>query len=341
MLLLKEKRRKVSHSRAATFNGKSGDPQVTAVRSDNGGRVINWAGTVNIAEDTTQPNYTSIYSQNISYGAKLPPSVVIESGSNGLGTFTAQSLAQPAGLGARGAPPESALIRSTNYPIYGSSFPIAQWVVSGYPINPIDPRATTLCGSLPVTTGSNSLCLPAYDWVQTKALDLFLAASKGSDLDTVLSSAESYSIAVLSDGGGGFTTFVHGARAATITISPFFNEARTDSPTYSVCGNSRSKYFTNTLYHESRHAYQGLHASSNNDADQDFLIKPGTDGVAPTDTLVDSTAPRAGCNVDANPPLPATLTFMGDQSFDSYKGNVRYAIEQDAYLFAAIWTPLN
>jgi hypothetical protein len=26
MLLLKEKRRKVSHSRAATFNGKSGDP---------------------------------------------------------------------------------------------------------------------------------------------------------------------------------------------------------------------------------------------------------------------------------------------------------------------------
>jgi hypothetical protein len=31
MLLLKEKRRKVSHSRAATFNGKSGDPRTSRI----------------------------------------------------------------------------------------------------------------------------------------------------------------------------------------------------------------------------------------------------------------------------------------------------------------------
>ena len=80
-----------------------------------------------------------------------------------------------------------------------------------------------------------------------------------------------------------------------VTINPYYQQMRIDSDGLSECGHPRTKFFTNSLYHESRHAYGYTVASlPGNDADQDFL--PTNDiPVAPTLTLKDTGVVRNTC----------------------------------------------
>jgi hypothetical protein len=93
--------------------------QVTAVRADTGNSMPSFVGTVNIAEDGTQ-----IYTMN---GGVLPASVDLPAG--GTATFVAKSLAGPQDSS---TPPDSAYLKTTNYPVHGgTSLEIPQWIISG------------------------------------------------------------------------------------------------------------------------------------------------------------------------------------------------------------------
>jgi hypothetical protein len=62
-------------------------------------------------------------------------------------------------------------------------------------------------------------------------------------------------------------------RRGVATINPYFHRMRVNSDGAAVCGNQRAHYFSSTLLHEARHAYQGFMSEfQGNDREQDFLV---------------------------------------------------------------------
>ncbi len=278
--------------------------QVTAVRPDTGAVISDFVGTVNIAEDGTL-----IYSQN---GGTLPSSVSIASG--GTATFVAKSLAGPKVEGAAGARPTDAQIKTTNYPVYGGNdLAIPQWIISG---TQIDPHASG----------------QVYDWFQARAKDIFSSAT--GDVATVLAAVSTYTVAALPTGG---VTNWQRAAQSPIVLNPYFSVSRTDTtfPDTIFCGNTYTKWFTQTLLHEARHAYQASQAAiPGNDKDGDFLVV--SIAIAPTTIFLDTTTPRAVCNVTSGGPgTTLSLAYHGDNVFDqpNQPDYASYAWEMDAYVF--------
>jgi hypothetical protein len=263
--------------------------QVAAVRAQDGNVVTNFGGTVGIAEDTSNPTYIQIYTQNVPSGAMLPSVATISSG--GTTTIVAKSLAGPYA----GAAPSDAVLTSTNYPVYqGAELSIAQWVIStGTPIGPI------------AATGGNEV----FDWLQHRILDI--RTNSSGYLSTVLGSITSYSVSSTLSGAA-LTT-------GTVTeINPFYTVAtRLDSASgTNLCGVSQGKDLADTVIHESRHAYQYLQATTipGNDQDQDLLVNAIM--IAPTDIFIDSTASRTVCETTNYTTL--AWTYHGDSVKDSF-----------------------
>jgi hypothetical protein len=98
-----------------------------------------------------------------------------------------------------------------------------------------------------------------------------------------------------------------------------------------------TRFLSQTLYHEARHAYQAsLAAIPGNDADGDFLVK-NAPPIAPTTAIVDSTNPRLVCNeFDGPNGTTLILAYQGDSIFDTWMGPnwAWYAAEMDAWIFA-------
>jgi hypothetical protein len=71
---------------------------------------------------------------------------------------------------------------------------------------------------------------------------------------TVLAAVSSYTIAALV--GGGQTNPLRAAQLPVV-INPYFSLSRTDTAysNTSFCGNTFTKWFTQALLHEARHAY--------------------------------------------------------------------------------------
>ena len=138
-----------------------------------------------------------------------------------------------------------------------------------------------------------------YDWAVARTLDLLNSAT--GDLATVLYAA--YPIKILYVAGqGGETPLLHSTRMPA-TINPYDPSMRTSRDGGAYCGNSRVNFFTNTVYHEARHAYMASVANlPGNDADGDFL-PTGTMPIAPVGIVVDSVVGRTVCDVAANSPV--------------------------------------
>ena len=283
--------------------------RVTAVRQDTGATVTTFVGTVNIAEDNT-----AIYTQN---GGSLPASVTITSG--GAVTFVAKSLAGPKGFGASGSKPDPALIKTTNYPMYsGTDLSAQQWIISG---QQIDPHASG----------------QVYDWFQARARDIFSSAT--GDVRTILSAVSSYTIAALN--AQGQTNWTNPPTAqSSIVLNPYYSMKRTDTVAPNatqLCGQTITKSFTDTLFHEARHAYQASQAAiANNDQDGDFLVR--SMAVAPTTVVLDTTNPRTVCNdTSGYPGTTLSVAYHGDGTADSYGApdNAGYAFEMDSQMFSS------
>jgi hypothetical protein len=285
--------------------------RVTAVNATTGTVLTNFTGTVEIQEDSAVP----IYTQNADYGADLPASVTISSG--GTTTFVAKSLANPKTRGLNGTPPDPAMIK-TNYRTWGGqSLEVRQWIISG---NKIDPIATG----------------PVFDWFQYRVKDIFDRASP--DLRTVLAKIRTYSL-TNAFGNLAQTPGTWGNADSPVQFNPYFRETRIDSVQTGLCGlPDTPRGFTNTVYHEARHAYQfALTAVTNNDEDNDYLVNNVS--ISPTDLIVDSTASRAVCNPYTGSVLQ--FVFKGRGNFDDYgdllnnRPGVSYANEMDAAKFAS------
>ena len=309
--------------------------RITAVRSDNGATVPNWAGTVGIVEDTSIPGYVTIYTQHADLGANLPPSVTIAGGSGGSFTFTAQSLADPTIII---APPSAtrplpALIKPVGYSIFGglANIQVPQWITSG---QIIDPHAM-----LDPTTGIPTV----YDWVQARTADIFNNVVPDSDLQTVLDEVSGYNIEYISDAYG--ETMQHHGGPGDVTINPYDIDMRLDraiAPT--DCAFTASKLFTETLIHEARHAYQGFVAISAYDQDMDYLLNTPLvveSSLSPTssgsmiDVLIDSTETRTVCiyTGGGSPTGLQGRAYLGDVTADD-PDRVYWAQEYDAETFA-------
>jgi hypothetical protein len=193
---------------------------------------------------------------------------------------------------------------------------------------------------------------PLYDWLQSRARDIFNANPSGSgDVATVLASVSKYTTdSTLVSGRGGQAAAIYAAQTQ-IQINPYYTSLRVNSsdPAVLTCGNSQADQFNVVLLHEARHAYQNTIVflpfdGTSNDLDQDRLpLNPAK--VAPTEIIQDTTAARPVCNVGTSPFSVQSRSYQGDGSFDYFDapvlpftypslGFVRYAIEMDAYTFA-------
>jgi hypothetical protein len=276
--------------------------RVTAVDAHTGNILDRFTGSVSIAEDGTH-----IYSQN---GGTLPEEVSITA--EGTATFVVQSLAGPKVEGPNGSAPDPAEITAPDYPLWGGDLDIPQWIVSG---KQIDPHASG----------------QVYDWFQTRARDLFAAAT--GDLKTVLNAVSSYSVSGAQTDGMCVTNWVRGPQSPFV-CNPYYLYLRLDSASGSVCGNASQNSFANSIYHEARHAYQAsLAALPGNDVDGDFLVN--NIPVAPTTIFLDTPTLRSVCNESDD--IILVLGYWGDNRFD-YPGSpdfASYAWEMDAWTFAA------
>jgi len=283
-----------------------------------------WTGTVNLGEQGT-----AIYTQNWGVGVSgLPSSITITS--DGYTTFVAKSRAGPRVVGPGGAKPDDAKVVTTNYPVCGGApLAVPQWIISqnapGDPGN-IDPLAVE----------------PVYDWFQSMTADLFNAA--GGDLRTVLRSIASYGLDPTLPSAG--TTYkAWGQSQSPVSFNAFFNQMWANIDGDAICGQARVNFLTNTFYHEGRHAYQAAITNSpaGNDEDRDWLLN--NIPIAPNSIFVDSVNPRTVCDASASPgTLWPGWIFNGPGSFDPFDaptpgqhgpGHVSWAVEMDAYTFAA------
>ena len=308
--------------------------RVTAVDAVTGANIPDFVGTVNIAEIPT-PDGITLYSQN---GGTLTPnntgSVNITTG--GSVTFVARSLAGPLIEGNVQAPPygvrpNNATIQTINYPVRGPNLTIPQWITTG-PAR-IDPLAS---GSV-------------FDWFQTRARDVVAQANSvvpplRNDLALVFATVNSYLVGPISSAG--YTPTSHNA-TSQVTINPYYTVHRINGGYLAPCGFANLKGFQGTLFHEARHAYQFAQSSIGNDPDQDYLVNviavPADDTIPPGDYFKDSQNPRLVCNPDAIV-IPfgkigqiQQAVFSGSLVFDAFEPLVRYALEMDAYTFAANW----
>jgi hypothetical protein len=119
------------------------------------------------------------------------------------------------------------------------------------------------------------------------------------------------------------------------------------------CGFVALKGFEGVLFHEARHAYQFTQSSLvdaqgqfYNDQDQDYLVNtisvPADDSVPPGDYFLDTTTPRLVCNTDLDSIGLGNLgqiqaSFLGPLIKDVFEPLVGYALDMDAYTFAAYW----
>ena len=276
---------------------------VTAVRSDTGAPLLDFAGDISLVEIGDPP----VYSQN---GGFLPSSVAISF--SGKGTFVAKSLAGP--VHDDGPPPPSAFITTENYALgNGDFFEIEQWV---------DEQQLDFLSEGPV-----------YDWVEARALSVFSDAS--STVLNMLARIENYRMGSPGDDPGN-TERVHSPNSR-IRINPHYLGMRLDTPTGNVCGQAKSRFFTNVLVHEGRHAYQNflttvdlsspdqIDGMPNNDDDQDFLVESVP--VPPSNIILDTLAFRDVC---AGNGAIVPARFKGDGVPDT--GEV-LALEMDAHVF--------
>ena len=286
--------------------------RVTAMDQNNQ-PLTSFTGTVNIAEDGT-----SIYSGN----SGLPPSVSITSG--GTATFVAKSLAGPKTEGQNGAPPDSAKIKATNYPVYqGASLSVPQWITSGAHTDPLatNPTAT-------------------YDWFQYRMRDIYNnAIAAGGGLTTVMKTVSGYTLngAIF---GGAEADGLPGQMTSSLVFNPFYNfRYRLDSaPSAGYCGlPAPAHLLTYVYYHEARHGYQFSLMTPANDEDGDQLVN--NIPIAPSDIFIDTTATRTVC--DEAKSTTQQFAFKGKNNPDAYGDvensivGVGFAIEMDAHKFAS------
>ena len=307
--------------------------RVTAVDATTGATISGFAGTVNIAEIPTSDGI-KLYSQNTPNGANLPSSVSITT--DGSVTFVAKSLAGPRTEGSAvllppfGEPPLNATIQTTNYPVWhAANLTIPQWITSG-PVR-IDP----------LSRGQ------VYDWFQTRARDAVAKATAvlpPNGLAVVMWAVDGYTVSPIQDAG--WTPLSHSGMSQ-ITINPYYNVFRTDTLADARCGFTWIRGFQGIFFHEARHAYQMAQATPGNDPDQDYLVDiitvPANDSVPPGNYFLDTDNPRFVCNKDAFPIgngaqwQPQQAVFAGGLIPDAFVPLVGYALEMDAYAFAAYW----
>jgi hypothetical protein len=290
--------------------------RVTAVHANDGTTDTSFTGVVNIAEDGT-----AIYTAQ--QQGVLPPNVTISAG--GTVTFVAKSLAGPKIPGLNGARPDSAFIKTTNFPVYrGTSLEIEQWVDMGQ-------KHFKSVG-------------PTFDWVESRARDI-LDHSAGT-LATVVSKITSYTIdSTMQDSTGlpaegEIAEISPNSNTFMLKINPFSAAQRRNGNASDICGHARSKLFTNTFVHEARHAYQLLLSLLDppNDLDADWLVNNVPIDVSPPNIIVDSTVSRPTCKVDQSPPVTVWRSYKGDSGTNSKDSLlspdfVRDALEEDAYTF--------
>jgi hypothetical protein len=188
---------------------------------------------------------------------------------------------------------------------------------------------------------------PVYDWFQARARDVFAAANAvvpplQNDLAVVLSAVSSYTIAAIDKAGS-----VRANHAATsqLIINPYYNVHRIDSASTHPCDFADLKAFQGTLLHEGRHAHQNAQSLLGNDADQDYLVDsisvPADGSVPSKDYFLDTTAVRTVCDTALwLPGIPGTglkqVVYNGRFIPDDFT-SVSWALEMDAYTFAANW----
>jgi hypothetical protein len=269
--------------------------------------------TINILEDTSDPAYVAIYSQN---GGYLPSSLTFTATDYGIKTFVAKSLAGPKTDGT--TPPNVAKIKTTSYPMVDPSgyLTVPQWI--------------DLSQVHSLSSGA------AYDWFESRTLDIFAGAT--GDLATVLSKMSYYDQTADASYWGQIIDWDHSATTG-VYFNPHYNAVRIDGTATTICGDPRTKAHTNLVIHEARHCYQDYLSSAdlgspndgagpNNDDDCDWLVDSVP--IAPTTIILDTGTARSKCT--------GNDSFSGDGTFDNYaSGGTRSesdnVIEKDAYTY--------
>lgn len=289
--------------------------KITAVNAS-GQTYESFTGSVNIAEDSSDPNYVKIYCQN---GGYPPSSVTLDPPNKGSKIFIAKSLAGPPPGKEGSSPPDPARIITPNYDLYQANYlSVPQW--------------TNDLGTLHAKALGN-----VYDWFETRTKDIFDGAS--GDLATVLSKI-SYYEQCTHDHGGQVKDWDHTA-TSQVCFNPHFVQMRLDTSGGTNCGDPRTHYHTNSVIHEARHCYQDYLSSvdlgqpddisgrPNNDDDQDWLAESVP--IAPSGYILDTSSSRNKCS--------GTDSFSGDATYDNYgSGGTRSTsdnvIEKDAATYA-------
>jgi hypothetical protein len=182
-----------------------------------------------------------------------------------------------------------------------------------------------------------------YEWFQRRILGIFNSAS--GDLKTVLNTISGYSLNGSIPLGGNAQTIVSwGASTSPVQFNPYFTKFRLDAPEAGNCGvPAAAKALTRALYHEARHAYQGMltgpviNGKSNTDEDQDFLVN--VIKIAPIDIIIDNQNARDVCNELTGE--IQSFTPKGPNNKDAYGSlspsvmGVSWAVEMDAWKFAS------
>ncbi len=287
--------------------------RVTAVRADTGVPYPSFQGTVEIQEEGS----TTYYEEN---GGDLPASVQIQS--EGTSTFVAKS---QAGLSENGQiPTEPALISSSNYPIFGSSLEVSQWV----DLHQVDPRSTG----------------PVFDWLEARMRDIFDEMGGNGQVGEALATVTSYEISPLPGRAVGSVAFNRSSsHVMKIDTSKRF-EIRVPGEVFgSACFGAQREALTLVVIHEARHGYQDFLSTidlespdefpgrPNNDDDQDWLFDAVPSGACPCTILLDTEDIRQGCDQTNN--IPIGVMFMGDGEPDAGR-EPGYAWEMDAIQFS-------
>ena len=87
-------------------------------------------------------------------------------------------------------------------------------------------------------------------------------------------------------------------RGLLLPLGTYSSIMRVDIDGGIICGQTRTKFLTNTVLHEARHAYQNTLAwLQGNDTDVDFLVN--NIPIAPNNVMQDTTTIRTVCNPSA------------------------------------------